>query len=111
MTDTNRRRKQTTECSHAASSRGRKRRRPETPLTSVSVLSDAVFRNTWDNPEDAVYDRWRKIFGTRVERRLARTHRRARPPSESGRRATLSRQRKVSGVARQRQTSGRGRHE
>jgi excisionase family DNA binding protein len=32
---------------------------------SVSALSDEAFARTWDNPEDAVYDRWRKIYGIR----------------------------------------------
>ena len=31
----------------------------------VSALSDDVFGQTWDNPEDAVYDRWREIYGIR----------------------------------------------
>jgi hypothetical protein len=32
---------------------------------SVSALSDDVFARTWDNAEDAVYDRWRDLYGLR----------------------------------------------
>ncbi len=32
---------------------------------AVAALSDEIFANTWDNREDAVYDRWGKIYGIR----------------------------------------------
>ena len=32
---------------------------------SVSALSDDALARTWDNPEDAAYDRWREIYGLR----------------------------------------------
>jgi excisionase family DNA binding protein len=43
----------------------RKGRPPKTAETALSALSDGVFTETWDNPEDAVYDRWREIYGIR----------------------------------------------
>jgi excisionase family DNA binding protein len=46
------------------SSRPRRGRPPKKAVpTSVSALSDDVFARTWDNPEDAVYDRWHEIYG------------------------------------------------
>jgi excisionase family DNA binding protein len=47
------------------SRRPRKGRPARSGTPSVSALSDEVFARTWDNPEDAVYDRWRKIYGLR----------------------------------------------
>jgi excisionase family DNA binding protein len=32
---------------------------------AFSALSDDALAQTWDNPEDAVYDRWRTIYGVR----------------------------------------------
>jgi excisionase family DNA binding protein len=44
--------------------KGRPRRTPDSPpVGSTSVLSNEVFTRTWDNAEDAVYDRWREIYG------------------------------------------------
>jgi excisionase family DNA binding protein len=31
----------------------------------VAGLSEESFARTWDNPEDAAYDRWREIYGVR----------------------------------------------
>lgn len=38
---------------------------PSAPDISVLALSDETFARTWDNPEDAVYDRWRQIYRVR----------------------------------------------
>ena len=46
-----------------AASRPRRGRPRRTPAISTSALSDEVFAKTWDNGEDAVYDRWREIYG------------------------------------------------
>ena len=46
-------------------SRPSKGRPPKASINLVSALSDDVFAKTWDNPEDAVYDRWRDIYGIR----------------------------------------------
>jgi excisionase family DNA binding protein len=46
-----------------AVSRPRRGRPRRTPAISTSALSDEVFARTWDNAEDAVYDRWREIYG------------------------------------------------
>ena len=43
----------------------RRGRPPKTGAFSISALSDEIFAKTWDNPEDAVYDRWREIYGIR----------------------------------------------
>ncbi len=43
----------------------RRGRRLKMAAISVSALSDGVFAKTWDNAEDAVYDRWREIYGVR----------------------------------------------
>lgn len=40
-------------------------RPPSAPGISASTLSDEAFARTWDNPEDAVYDRWRQIYRVR----------------------------------------------
>ena len=45
--------------------RPRKGRPPKSRVLPVSALSDEAFAKTWDNPEDAAYDRWRKIYGIR----------------------------------------------
>jgi excisionase family DNA binding protein len=42
--------------------RGRPRRGASQGLSS---LSDEPFARTWDNPEDAVYDHWRDLYGVR----------------------------------------------
>lgn len=43
-----------------------KRGRPRKATASaVSALSDDVLTQTWNNPEDAVYDRWRELYGIR----------------------------------------------
>jgi excisionase family DNA binding protein len=43
-----------------------KRGRPrKVTAGGVSALSDDIFMQTWDNPEDAIYDRWREIYGIR----------------------------------------------
>ena len=47
------------------SGRPRKGRPARSRAPSVAALSDEAFARTWDNPEDAVYDRWRKIYGIR----------------------------------------------
>ncbi len=47
------------------SGRPLKGRPPKNRVPPVSALSDEAFAKTWDNPEDAVYDRWRKIYGIR----------------------------------------------
>jgi excisionase family DNA binding protein len=47
------------------SRRPRKGRPAISGAPPVSSLSDEAFARTWDNPEDAVYDRWRKIYGIR----------------------------------------------
>ncbi len=49
----------------AVLARPRRGRPPKTPLAPVSALSEETFANTWDNSEDAVYDRWREIYGVR----------------------------------------------
>jgi excisionase family DNA binding protein len=46
-----------------AASRPRKGRPRRTPVLSTSALSDEVFAKTWDNAGDAVYDRWREVYG------------------------------------------------
>ena len=48
-----------------ASLRPRRGRPPRAPAASVSALSDEAFARTWDNAEDAVYDRWRDIYAVR----------------------------------------------
>ena len=47
------------------SARPRRGRRPKALAVSVAALADDVFAKTWDNPQDAVYDRWRRIYGIR----------------------------------------------
>jgi len=47
------------------SRRPRKGRPAINRAASVSALSDEAFARTWDNPEDAVYDRWRELYGIR----------------------------------------------
>lgn len=47
----------------ALSARPQRGRPLKTQGIAVSALSDDVFAKTWDNPEDAVYDRWRAIYG------------------------------------------------
>lgn len=47
------------------STRPRKGRPAQGRMSLVSALSDEAFSRTWDNPGDAVYDRWRKIYGIR----------------------------------------------
>jgi len=46
--------------------RPRRGRPPSGPGISASALSDEAFARTWDNPEDAVYDRWRQIYRVRA---------------------------------------------
>jgi excisionase family DNA binding protein len=46
-------------------SRPRRGRPVKAVAASVSALSDDVFARTWDNAEDAVYDRWRDLYGLR----------------------------------------------
>lgn len=36
-----------------------------------SALADEAFARTWDNYEDAVYDKWREIYAIRKGRRRA----------------------------------------
>jgi excisionase family DNA binding protein len=48
-----------------AVARPRRGRPPRTAVVEVSALSHDVFAKTWDNPGDAVYDRWREIYGVR----------------------------------------------
>lgn len=38
-------------------------------IAPVSALVEEAFARTWDNPEDAVYDQWRDIYGIRKGRR------------------------------------------
>jgi len=45
--------------------RPRRGRPPRTAVAEVSALSHDVFAKTWNNPADAVYDRWREIYGVR----------------------------------------------
>ena len=40
-------------------------------IDSFSALADDAFARTWNNREDAVYDRWREIYGIRKGRRRA----------------------------------------
>lgn len=42
--------------------RPRRGRPSSAPGIAASTLSDEAFARTWDNPEDAVYDRWRQIY-------------------------------------------------
>jgi excisionase family DNA binding protein len=48
-------------------------RRPSETRETVpfSALAEEVFAGTWNNPEDAVYDQWREIYGIRKGRRRA----------------------------------------
>jgi excisionase family DNA binding protein len=48
-----------------AAARPRRGRPPRRAVPEMSALSHDVFRRTWDNPADAVYDRWREIYGVR----------------------------------------------
>jgi len=48
-----------------AARRPRRGRPSRAPDVSVSALSDEALAKTWDNPEDAAYDRWREIYGVR----------------------------------------------
>jgi excisionase family DNA binding protein len=34
-------------------------------VTAFTTLAEEVFAGTWDNAEDAAYDRWREIYGVR----------------------------------------------
>jgi excisionase family DNA binding protein len=46
------------------------RRRSQTgEIAPFSALAERAFARTWDNPEDAVYDQWREIYGLRKGRR------------------------------------------
>ena len=49
----------------SAAARPRRGRPPKPGVNGVSALSQDVFASTWENPEDAVYDRWREIYGLR----------------------------------------------
>jgi len=50
----------------SAAARPRRGRPPRTAaVVEVSVLSHDAFAKTWDNPGDAVYDRWRELYGVR----------------------------------------------
>ncbi len=40
-------------------------------MESVSALAEEVFERTWNNPQDAIYDHWRDIYGVRKGRRRA----------------------------------------
>ncbi len=40
-------------------------------IAPFSALAEETFARTWDNPEDAVYDQWRDIYGIRKGRRRA----------------------------------------
>ena len=40
-------------------------------IAPFSALAEEAFARTWDNPEDAVYDHWRDIYGIRKGRRRA----------------------------------------
>ena len=40
-------------------------------IAPFSALAEEAFARTWDNPEDAVYDQWRDIYGIRKGRRRA----------------------------------------
>ena len=51
--------------SRTALSRARKQRHLKRSASLVSALSDDVLGKMWDNPEDAMYDRWREIYGIR----------------------------------------------
>jgi len=49
----------------STAARPRRGRPPKTAVAEVSALSHDVFAKTWDNPGDAVYDRWREVYGVR----------------------------------------------
>lgn len=48
-----------------AARRPRRGRPPKLSQISLAALSEETFARTWDNPQDAAYDRWREIYGVR----------------------------------------------